>query len=153
MGNNKGFTLVEVVVTVIIVGMLSVIGVAVYRKNINNAKYKEGMHLLQSIKEQQDLSLSFSSSDTLNPFMYTGGLVTSTGFDRRAQNLGLFEVSAENNKYFREFEIKEPENSDETSLIIGAGYVAVAYYPQKTNYKLRLRLIGSTEGPYEVIKD
>ncbi|MDR1195187.1 MAG: prepilin-type N-terminal cleavage/methylation domain-containing protein, partial [Endomicrobium sp.] len=88
MKNIKGFTLVEVVITTIIVSILSLAGTAVYRRYLDNAKYSEGLQLIQNIKEQQDLALSFASSTVNSPFVYAG-LVTSTfTFNRDSENLG-----------------------------------------------------------------
>lgn len=157
MINNKGFTLVEVVITVIIIGILSIIGVYVYGKHLNNAKYSEGMRLAESIKEQQDLSLSFSSSDTVtNPFVLTGGLVINSTFpfNRNQQNLGMFYIYPHHYKYFREFTIREPDAFEIAEYnVVGFGYVLELYYPDEANWQLKIKLIGSSEGAYTFVRE
>ncbi|MCL1901487.1 MAG: hypothetical protein FWG51_03705, partial [Firmicutes bacterium] len=107
-------------------------------------------------KEQMDLALSFAAEGE-DPFAgyFTYGVVDTTfTFDRSAQNLGEFHIYPHNNKYFREFEIRVPDVSEKANFVTGDyGYVIEAYYPDKINKMLKIRLIGSSEGPYEVIKE
>ena len=153
---NRGFTLVEVVITTVIVGIFSIIGGVVYKKQVDNARYNEGLRLIQSLKEQEDLSLSFASTDTTkNPFFITGGVINTTyTIDRNAQKLGKFYIYPHHNRYFREFEIRYPE-LDELSRynILGFGYIIEAYYPNKVKSKLTLKMVGSSEGSYTVIRE
>lgn len=155
---EKGFTLVEVVITIIIVGILSMASVVAYRKHLDNAKYSEGLRLIQSIQEQMDVALSFTldESGSTNPFQpyFTDNQSTTFEFDRSAQNLGKFYIHPQNYKYFKVFDIRAPETDEEDRYgVKGYGYIIIAYYPDKDNYQLRLRLIGSSEGPYTVVKD
>lgn len=153
---NKGFTLVEVVITIVIVSILSIAGTAVYRRHLDNAKYTEGMTLIQSIKEQEDLALAFRSSDTAHyPFKTTDTLIVTTfTFDRNAQNLGKFHIYPHKYKYFTSFEIRKPTEYEISNYgIVGHGYVVEAYYPQKQEFKLKIKLIGSSEGSYHIVKE
>ncbi|MCL2143882.1 MAG: prepilin-type N-terminal cleavage/methylation domain-containing protein [Endomicrobia bacterium] len=172
INNNRGFTFVEVAITVIIVSMLSIIGVFVYKKHIDNAKYNEGMRLLELIKEQQDLALSFAS-DNSNPFIFKfydendilvadkDVIVSSTVmFNRKDQNLGYFRVYPQHNKYFKRFKIRDPRDDERVKYnVAGYGYVVETYcYASEDDalsnkVQLTLRLIGSSEGSYTVIRE
>lgn len=157
MRNIKGFSFVEVVIAILIISILSIVGTAVYRRHLDNAKYNEGMRLIQSIKEQEDLALTFRSSDTTaNPFIITNGNVIDDTyeFDRNAQNLGKFHIYPQNYKYFRSFEIRYPDDSEKAEYgVAGHGYVVEAYYPQKKDFQLKIKLIGSSEGPYHIVRE
>jgi prepilin-type N-terminal cleavage/methylation domain-containing protein len=154
MRNIKGFTLVEVVITIIIITILSLVGTAAYRRHLDNAKYSEGLQLIQSIKEQQDLALSFASSTVISPFVYTNLITSTFTFNRDSENLGKFSIYPQNYKYFRSFEIREPNSDEKIEYNVeGFGYVVESYYPDKLNCQLLLKLVGSSEGPYTVVKD
>ncbi|MDR2425981.1 MAG: prepilin-type N-terminal cleavage/methylation domain-containing protein [Endomicrobium sp.] len=156
MINIKAFTLVEVIITTVIISILSLCGVTVYRKHLDNVKYNEGLRLIQNIKEQEDLALSFAKDDLdESPFIYTQDVITTTfTFDRNPQNLGTFYIYPHNYLYFRSFEIRKPSTEEEnTHNIKGYAYVVETYYPQKNNYQLKMKLIGSSEGSYEIVKE
>ena len=50
---KKGFTLVELVIVIVIVGILSVISVPIYRGYVEKAKYTEGYVLLNAIAKAE----------------------------------------------------------------------------------------------------
>ncbi len=86
----KGFTLVELVIVIVIVGILSVISVPIYRGYVQKAKMTEGQVLVGSIVKAQ---LAFHVK--YGEFRDCGGYVT---YDR------YIDMDASGNKYFKEFD-------------------------------------------------
>ena len=86
----KGFTLVELVIVIVIVGILSVISVPIYRGYVQKAKMTEGQDLVGSIVKAQ---LAFHVK--YGEFRDCGGYVT---YDR------YIDMDASGNKYFKEFD-------------------------------------------------
>jgi prepilin-type N-terminal cleavage/methylation domain-containing protein len=89
----RGFTLVELMAVVVIVGVLATVGIALFRNHIYSAKSTEAMGMVQSIRAAEeraraetgtylDVSVSFALADHYpdgNPgkekrFFYTPGL-------------------------------------------------------------------------------
>lgn len=86
----KGFTLVELVIVIVIVGILSVISVPIYRGYVQKAKMTEGQVLVGSIVKAQ---LAFHVK--YDGFYDCGGYV---GHDKN------IDMDARGNKYFKEFD-------------------------------------------------
>lgn len=87
---NRGFTLVELVIVIVIVGILSVISVPVYRGYVQKAKMTEGQVLVGAIVKSQ---LAYHVKN--GTFYDCGGYVQS---DRN------IDMDASGNKYFRQFD-------------------------------------------------
>ena len=87
--NKKGFTLVELVIVIIIVGILSVISVPVYRGYVEKAMLTEGKTLAGAIGRAQ---LAYHVENE------TFKSISKTGYDED------IDIDARGNKYFREFE-------------------------------------------------
>ena len=85
-----GFTLVELVIVIVIVGILSIVAVPIYRNYVRRAMGTEASSLLGAINSAEKIFL------TENGTFYTTGL---TSFDE------TLDVDARSNKYFTSFKI------------------------------------------------
>jgi prepilin-type N-terminal cleavage/methylation domain-containing protein len=91
--NIMGFTLVELIITIVVVGILSIVSVAVYRGYVEKAIFAEGKALVGSIAEAQVLYYSIHGH-WFN--RYIVGYCEVLGIDARS------------NKYFRNFFVNNP---------------------------------------------
>ncbi len=98
MKTTSGFTLVELVITIAIVIVLSVVSVPIYRGNVEKAKMSEGYALIGSILSAQKAYIS-----EYRNFYYI------TTFTSYAQEMG---VDARGNKYFTTYSINLGEDND-----------------------------------------
>jgi prepilin-type N-terminal cleavage/methylation domain-containing protein len=93
MKNKKGFTLVELVIVIVIVGILSIISVPIYRGYVEKAMMTEGKVLLNAIgKAELAYHVKYGT------FKETNG--TKVAYDDE------LDISAEANKYFSAFDVK-----------------------------------------------
>ena len=98
---KKGFTLVELVIVIVIVGILSVISVPIYRGYVEKAKMTEGNVLLSAIAKAE--------------FAYhvqNGAFRTVYTTDRDS----VLDIDASSNKYFKLFFVETYNNSGKTPL-------------------------------------
>ena len=100
----KGFTLVELVIVIVIVGILSVISVPIYRGYVQKAKMTEGQVLVGSIVKAQ---LAFHVK--YGEFRDCGGYVT---YDR------YIDMDASGNKYFKLFLVQANNNYPATKASV-----------------------------------
>ncbi|MBR3628187.1 MAG: prepilin-type N-terminal cleavage/methylation domain-containing protein [Elusimicrobia bacterium] len=91
MKRAKGFTLVELVIVIVIVGILSIVAVPIYRGYTRKAMASEGKALLGTIQTAE--KVYFAEYATFKP------LTTETGYDTE------LDVDARSNKYFTSFTI------------------------------------------------
>jgi prepilin-type N-terminal cleavage/methylation domain-containing protein len=87
MKSMKGFTLVELVIVIVIVGILSVVAVPVYKGYTRKAMATEGKALLGAINTSQKV--------------YYAEFGNFVGVDE----VGALDVDATTNKYFRAFAV------------------------------------------------
>ena len=90
MKRAKGFTLVELVIVIVIVGILSIVAVPIYRGYTRKAMASEGKSLLGTIQTSQKVYFAEYAS-----YM----AVSATGFN------SLLDVDARSNKYFTRFTV------------------------------------------------
>ena len=86
----KGFSLVELVITIAIIAVLSMVSVPIYKNYVLNSKFTEGYVLLGSIKEAQIMYYS----EYLRFISYTYG-----------PNNNILGIDTRANKYFTTFYI------------------------------------------------
>jgi len=89
--NRKGFTLIELVIVIVIIGILAVVAVPIYRGYVMRAMLSEGQALVGSVLYAQKAY-----------FAETGQFYTTGGSNKSSYN-AVLGVDARNNKYFNEF--------------------------------------------------
>lgn len=99
--NAKGFTLIELVIVIVIVGILSAVSVPIYRSYTRKAMASEGRALLASVANAQKVWYAEHSTYT-----------TETG------ETGL-NIQAGTNKYFRDVVISAADNTGWTATTSG----------------------------------
>lgn len=92
MRKAKGFTLVELVIVIVIVGILSIVAVPIYRGYTRKAMATEGKSLLGTIQTAQ--KVYFAEHAT-----FKGGITTAVSIDTE------LDVDARSNKYFTAFTV------------------------------------------------
>ena len=91
--SKKGFTLVELVIVIVIVGILSVISVPIYRGYVEKAMMTEGKVLIGAIGKAE-----------LAYHVEHGYFADTEGNDQ--ERLGAIDIDARGNKYFKSFYIE-----------------------------------------------
>ena len=118
--NKKGFTLVELVIVIVIVGILSVISVPVYRGYVDKAIMTEGKVLVGAIAKAE---LAYHVEN---------GYFADT--DGETGKLSAIDIDARGNKYFRVFDIQS-----------GRGYTNDD--GENNRKKWKLRAVQYSDGP------
>ena len=118
MKRAKGFTLVELVIVIVIVGILSIVAVPIYRGYTRIAMASEGKALLGTIQTAQKVYFAEYAA-----FMAASGSINT-----------ILDVDARSNKYFTSFDISTEGSGDTakytatTSGIGGATGITLAIY-------------------------
>lgn len=99
---NKGFTLVELAVTLSIIIILMSVSVPIYRSNLTNYKKAEGYALLASIRSAQEKYYS-EYGNFLCGSDGSGGVKTS--YISSTSNEEVLGINARTNKYYTVFSI------------------------------------------------
>ena len=118
MKRAKGFTLVELVIVIVIVGILSIVAVPIYRGYTRKAMASEGKALLGTIQTAQKVYFAENAS-----FRAASGNIDT-----------ILDVDARSNKYFTSFSIttngsgSSAKYTATTSGIGGATGITLAIY-------------------------
>ena len=104
MRKTKGFTLVELVIVIVIVGILSIVAVPIYRGYTRKAMATEGKALLGAIQTAQ--KIYYAENAFFAP-------QTATSFS------SLLDVDARSNKYFTSFSIPTADTAGFTASTTG----------------------------------
>ena len=103
---KKGFTLVELVIVIIIVGILSLVAVPIYQKYVLRAKLTEGLTTARALADAAELYILETGTAS---GVTTGPYSTLLGIDLRG------------NKYFRNISMSasiNPTNPNEYGITI-----------------------------------
>lgn len=124
MRKTKGFTLVELVIVIVIVGILSIVAVPIYRGYTRKAMATEGKALLGAIQTAQKIYFAE------NAFFATQN---ATAFS------SSLDVDARSNKYFTSFTITptnggtSPSFTASTTGVNGASGISLTMTASKTS--------------------
>ena len=100
MDKRKGFTLIELVIVIVIVGILCIVAVPIYRGYTRKAMATEGKTLLGTVMTAQKIYY------TEHAHYYN--VSTSTGFVEE------LDVDARPNKYFKGFTVTSADDNEGT---------------------------------------
>lgn len=106
MDKRKGFTLVELVIVIVIVGILSIVAVPIYRGYTRKAMATEGKTLLGTIMTAQKIYY------TEHAHYYT--VTDTTDFVEE------LDVDSRSNKYFKGFTVTPADNGDTYTAVTQA---------------------------------
>jgi prepilin-type N-terminal cleavage/methylation domain-containing protein len=93
MKKSSGFTLTEVIIVIVIIGILSIIAVPIYRDHVKKSVAVEGQALLSEIMAAQEIHFARTKSW----FNAATGTVVTSSF---VSDIG---IDARRNKYFNTF--------------------------------------------------
>lgn len=108
MLKKKGFTLPEVVITIAIVGILSMVAVPVYRGYVNKSISSEGNALLAEISAAEQIY-----------YARQGCFYATNNTERESRALG---VNAQRNKYFSSYTITTSGNNSDPRYTVITKY-------------------------------
>ena len=109
MKRAKGFTLVELVIVIVIVGILSIVAVPIYRGYTRKAMASEGKALLGTIQTSERVIFAETAQ-------FLQRAIANTGIDTE------LDVDARANKYFKTFSVSANANAGTQ-----AAFTAVAH--------------------------
>jgi len=95
MRKSKGFTLVELIIVIVIVGILSIVAVPMYRDRARKAIAAEGIKLVETVRD------SIDAYNAINP----GALLPAPSGGVMNFGASVGEVDARANKYYRTFTV------------------------------------------------
>jgi len=106
MKKNSGFTLAEVIIVIVIIGILSIIAVPVYRDHVRKSVSVEGQALLSEIMAAQEIY------QARNKTWFAASSYTATA----ASYIPEIGVDARRNKYFNRFTWREFKNANDDAI-------------------------------------
>ena len=104
MKTSKGFTLVELVIVIVIVGILSIVAVPIYRGYTRKAMASEGKALVGSVQTSQKIYYA--------EYGMFYGMAANASYDP------VLDVDARSNKYFTQFGVTGASTSQFTAQTI-----------------------------------
>ena len=128
MLKKSGFTLVELVIVIVIVGILSVVAVPVYKGYMKRAMASEAEGTLGAINTAQKVYYAENSC-----FLATPGLVSDNG---------TLDINLISNKYFTSFQI-DTDSTGFTASTAGSGGAT----------GISITLVGSDSGSASIIRN
>lgn len=120
--NKRGFTLIEMIIIVIVVGILSFISVPLYKGHVEKAKLTEGYALLGALREAQ-LKYYVEYGEFL-PSTLANGYVNYNPTCYSA----VLNLDARSNKYFTIFKSGGSGAYAFTSFVYGVGTTLTMIY-------------------------
>jgi len=136
---KKGFTLVELVIVIIIVGILSIVAVPIYKGYTDRAKESEAKALLGSINTSQKVYYAEFN------YFYAG--------DATYNKLDRLSLDSRANKYYTGFTIETNGQSDTNSVFTAIVYPNGGEDVQDsgaTNNLKNVTLVGSASGEAKI---
>lgn len=130
--NNKGFTLVELVVIVVIVGVLSLVGQVVFKNYTKQAVLTEGRSLMSTIlTAQKNYYVEYSNVYT-RPFAWNAWTMEDLVLD----------VDASSCKYFTAFTVSNKDEGSTTEFVAYAPIPEKAYKDGMTMLRMKFNMKG-----------
>ena len=133
--SKKGFTLVELVIVIVIVGILSVISVPIYRGYVDRAMRTEGEVLLGAIAKAE---LAYHVEH---------GYFADTDGGETTGKLAALGMDASGNKYFKSFGIQSAFTGNYTSDYKKIDSAEICVYGENNRKKWKLRAVQYSDGP------
>ena len=133
--NKKGFTLVELVIVIVIVGILSVVSVRIYRGYVDRAMRTEGEVLIGAIAKAE---LAYHVEHGYFAATEDGG---TTG------ELSALGMNASGTKYFKSFSIQSAFTGNFTSDSKKIDTAEITVYGQNNAKRWTIRAVQYSDGP------
>ena len=124
--NNKGFTLVELIVIIVIVGILSIVGQIVFKSYTKQAVLTEGRSLMSMILTAQKNYYVEYSNVYLRPSAWNDWTIEDFVLD----------IDASSCKYFTAFTVSNEEDGSSTEFVAYAPIPEKAYQDGKTMLRM-----------------
>lgn len=125
--DEKGFTLIEMMIAVAIVGILSVVAFSAYNKYIYNSKFIEATSVLTNVKNKAEQYFQDNNSYTnlCSASSITSAISSTNNFSYTCvSNSDTFTFSANGTKTMSGFTFTINQNSEKKTTAVKSGYNA-----------------------------